>query len=179
MAERIEAGIVSLEADLQECYRLLDGIQHNNKTVRKYIMRAASTGGRQYIKRQYKTVLRKRSGTLYNSITSYVDRRGYKIIFTNSATSDKASAADGRRARYGFMLASGYTVPKDENARKLLTFNINGKWIRTYKHITVEPKDFTEGPVERYFMSVDCTARMEKAAQKQVDYWNKRAEEGR
>ena len=177
MAETIAAGIVSLEADLQECYRLLDGLEHNNKTVRKYIMRAASTGGRQYVKRQYKSVLNKRSGTLYKSITSYVDRNGYKIIFTNNATSDKPTSKDGRLARYGFMLASGYTIePKAGN--KVLTFNINGKWIRKHS-VTVRSKDFTEGPVERYFMSSDCEQRMEKAAQKQVDYWNKRAEEGR
>ena len=64
MAEIIGAGIVSLQTDLQECYRLLDGLEHNNKTVRKYIMRAASTGGRSYVKRQYKSVLHKRTGQL-------------------------------------------------------------------------------------------------------------------
>lgn len=177
MVRVVSSGIVSLETDLQECYRLLDGLQHNNKTVRKYIMRAAATGGRQYVKRQYGKVLHKRSGTLHKSITSYVDRNGYKIIFTNNATSDKPTSKDGRLARYGFMLASGYTiVPKDSN--KVLIFNINGKWIRKHS-VTVQQKDFTEGPVERYFMSSDCDARMEKAAQKQVDYWEKRAEEGR
>ena len=177
MAKQIAAGIISLEADLQECYRLLDGITHNNKTVRKYILRAASTGGRQYVKRQYNSVLHRRSGKLYKSITSYVDRNGYKITFTNDANSGKATSKDGRLARYGFMLAHGYTIePKAGN--KTLTFNINGKWVRKHS-VTVQPKDFIEGPVERYFMSADCEQRMEQATQKQVDYWNKRAEEGR
>lgn len=176
MAEIIGAGIVSLQTDLQECYRLLDGLEHNNKTVRKYIMRAASTGGRSYVKRQYKSVLHKRTGQLYKSLTSYVDRQGYKIVFTNSADSGKKTSKDGRTARYGFMLASGYTIqPKDKG--KTLTFQINGKWVRKYS-VTVRPKDFIEAPVDRYFESHDCEERMEKAAQKQVDYWEKRAAQG-
>lgn len=177
MAEKIAAGIISLEAELSECYRLLDGLTHNHKTVRKYIMRAASTGGRQYVKRNYRSVLHKRSGTLYKSITSYVDSSGYKIIFTNNANSGKPTSKDGRLARYGFMLASGYDI-KPKAGNKVLTFNINGKWVRKHS-VTVQPKDFTESPVDRYFDSADCSARMEQATQKQVDYWNKRAEEGR
>jgi len=176
MAEKISGGVFSLQVELQECYRFLDGIEHNNKTVRKYIMRAASTGGRSYVKRQYKSVLHKRTGQLYKSLTSYVDRQGYKIVFTNSADSGKKTSKDGRTARYGFMLASGYTIqPKDKG--KTLTFQTNGKWVRKYS-VTVQPKDFVEAPVERYFSSHDCEERMEKAAQKQVDYWEKRAAQG-
>ena len=97
-------------------------------------------------------------------------------MFTNSADSGKKTAKDGRTARYGFMLASGYTIePKDKG--KTLTFQINGKWVRKYS-VTVQPKDFVEAPVERYFSSHDCEERMEKAAQKQVDYWEKRAAQG-
>lgn len=172
MAERVY-GVISIQGELQNCYRLLDGIAHNNKTVRKYIMRAASTGARQFIKRNYKSVLNKRTGTLYKSITSYVDRNGYKIIFTNNATSNKPTSKDGRLARYGFMLAHGYTIePKPGN--KVLTFNINGKWKRAHS-VTVRERDFIAEPVERYFNSFEDDARMEKAAQKQVDYWEKRA----
>ena len=175
MAERI-GGAISLQADLQECYKLLDGLETNHKTVRKAIMRAASTGGRQYVKRQFKNVLHSRTGKLYKSIFSYVDKRGYKIVFSNNADSGKRTSKDGRIARYGFMLASGYTItPKQAN--KPLTFNIDGKWVRKYS-VTVAPKDFIEAPVERYMESADCSERMEKAAQKQVDYWEKRAERG-
>lgn len=178
MAERISEGVVSLQVELQQCYRLLDGIEHNNKMVRKYIMTAASRGGRSYVKRQYKNVLNKRSGKLYKSMTSYVDRPAYKIVFTNSADSGKKTAADGRTARYGFMLATGYNVPKDtQDKSRMLIFQINGKWIRKHS-VTVLPKDFVETPVNRYFDSHDCIERMEKAAQKQVDYWEKRAAQG-
>jgi len=172
MAERIGQAI-SLQANLQECYRLLDGLETNRKTVRKAIMRAASTGGRQYVKRQYKNVLHSRTGKLYKSIFSYVDKRGYKIVFSNNADSGKPTSKDGRLARYGFMLASGYTI-KPKDAAKPLTFNIKGKWVRKYS-VTVPPKDFVEAPVERYMSSSDCNQRMEKAAQKQVDYWEKKA----
>lgn len=176
MAEKIAAGIISLEAELSECYRLLDGLSHNHKTVRKYIMRAASTGGRQYVKRQYNSVLHRRTGKLYKSITSYVDSSGYKIIFTNNANSGKPTSKDGRLARYGFMLASGYDL-KPKHA-KALSWEYNGQRFFA-KSVKVEAKDFTESPVDRYFDSADCTERMEKATQKQIDYWNKRAEEGR
>ena len=179
MAEKISAGVISLQVELQECYRFLDGIEHNNKTVRKYIMRAASTGGRQYVKRQYKSVLRKKTGQLYKTMTSYVNRTGYQIVFTNSADSGKRTAADGRTARYGFMLATGYTIPKNKE-KKLLTFrdSRDGKWVRKYGPIEVKAKDFVEAPVDRYFDSHDCEERMEKATQKQVDYWEKRAAQG-
>ena len=178
MAQRIAEGIVSLQVELQECYRLLDGIEHNNKTVRKAIMRAASTGGRSFVKRQYKTVLKKRTGKLYKSITSYVDRPGYKIVFTNSADSGKKTSKDGRTARYGFMLASGYRIkPKDKRKPLIFQDSRNGKWVRRYKEILVLPFDFVEMPVNRYFDSHDCIERMEKAAQKQVDLWEKRAQE--
>lgn len=179
MAEKISGGVFSLQVELQECYRLLDGIEHNNKMVRKYIMSAASRGGRSYVKRQYKNVLRKKTGQLYKTMTSYVDRPAYKIVFTNSADSGKRTAADGRTARYGFMLATGYTIPKNQE-KKLLTFkdSRDGKWVRKYGPIEVKAKDFVEGPVDRYFSSHDCEERMEKAAQKQVDYWEKRAAQG-
>ena len=176
MAEKISEGVISLQVDLQECYRLLDGIEHNNKMVRKYIMSAASRGARSYVKRQYKSVLHKRSGKLYKSITSYVDHPAYKIVFTNSADSGKNTSKDGRIARYGFMLAAGYTVSPKEKG-KVLIFEVNGKWVRKHS-VTVRPKDFVEAPVDRYFDSHDCEERMEAAAQKQVDYWEKRAERG-
>lgn len=171
MAERIGQAI-SLQANLQECYRLLDGLETNRKTVRKAIMRAASTGGRQYVKRQYKNVVHSRTGKLYKSIFSYVDKRGYKIVFSNNADSGKPTSKDGRLARYGFMLASGYEI-KPKNA-KALSWEYNG--VRYFaKHVKVEEKDFVEAPVERYMSSSDCDQRMEKAAQKQVDYWEKKA----
>ena len=178
MAEKFN-GVISIQGELQSCYRLLDGIAHNYKTVRKYIMRAASTGARQYIKRNYKSVLNKRTGKLYKSITSYVDRPGYRIIFTNSATSDKPTSKDGRLARYGFMLAAGYTVTPKPGKALIFKDSRDGKWVRKYGPIEVKEKDYVEAPVERYFNSSDDDARMEKAAQKQVDYWEKRAEAGR
>ena len=179
MAEKIAAGVVSLQVELQQCYRMLDGIEHNNRKVRKYIMQAASTGGRSYVKRQYKSVLHKRSGLLYKTMTSYVDRNGYKIVFTNSADSGKRTAKDGRTARYGFMLASGYTIqPKVKGKALIFKDSRDGKWVRKYGPIEVKAKDFVETPVDRYFDSHDCEERMEKAAQKQVDYWEKRAAQG-
>ena len=70
------------------------------------------------------------------------------------------------------MLASGYTVEAKDDS-KLLTFQIDGKWFRMHS-VTVQPKDFVQKPVENYVESLDCSNRMEKTLQKQIDYWDKK-----
>ena len=93
------------------------------------------------------------------------------VIISNNADSGKNTAKDGRTARYGFMLAAGYTI--EAKTDKGLTFNINGQWFRKHS-VTVAPKDFVEPSVERYVGSSECEQRIDKEFQKQVNYWEKR-----
>lgn len=173
MPENKGEGIISIKAEMKEALAFFSELNANERQIQKRLLTAVGTGGKQYIRRRYKSVLNKRSGLLYKSIKTYVKRNNSDLVFTNTADSGKPTSKDGRTARYGFMLASGYTItPKD--GRKTLTFQINGKWIRKHS-VTVRPKDFVEGPLEVYMMSADVNDRLEKALEKQLEYWEKRA----
>ena len=84
-----------------------------------------------------------------------------------SYISGKKTSKDGRIARYGYMLASGYSITA-KDPHKYLTFNINGKWVKK-KSVTVAPRDFMEEPIDRYMMSGDLKARIDKAFDKQLE----------
>lgn len=173
MAENFGSGIISIQTDLREAFAMMEGLEYNRRTVTKRVLAAFGTGGRQAIRRNYSKVLHKKTGRLYKSITSYVYRNGSRVVFTNNAESGKNTAKDGRAARYGFMLASGYTI-QPKNGKAL--YWEEGGQKHFSKKVTVRPKDWVEDPIDRYADSADAESRMEKAMQKQVDYWEKRAE---
>lgn len=173
MAEIIGDGIVSIKADVKECVDFFENLAVSEKSVSKAIMRSVGQGGRRAVKRNYPTVLKKRTGELYKSIKYKVYRSGGSVVITNSAQTDKHTSKDGRVARYGFMLASGYTI--EAKKKSYLTFNVNGKWVKV-KQVTVHEKDFTEGPVNRYLDSSTCTEDIDKAFQKQIDRVEKKLE---
>ena len=170
MAKVLDEGVISINAEISDAMAYFNGLEVNKKAIQKKLLSAVGTGGKQAIRRNYRSVLKKRSGTLYKSIRSYVKRNGSAVVFTNNAESGKNTGKGGKPGRYGFMLASGYDV---EAKDKLLTFQIDGKWYRMH-HVHVDSKDFTEGPIERYVDSLDCQNRLDTALQKQVDYWDKK-----
>lgn len=162
---------LSVKTDVSEALELFENLNVNRKAITKNLMRTIGTGAKQAVKKEYNHFLHKRSGTLYRSITSKVSRSGTEAIISNNASSGKHTAKDGRIARYGFMLASGYTItPKHHTT---LTFQVNGQWVKKYM-IRVQPVDWVEPPVEKYVESGDAKDKLDKALQKQVDYWDKR-----
>lgn len=170
MASKLGLGVISINTDITEAMAVFNGLDVNRKSIQKKLLGSVGTGGKQAVRRNYRSVLKKRSGLLYKSIKSYVKRNGSAVVFTDTAESGKNTGKGGKSGRYPFMLASGYTV---EAKDKLLTFQIDGKWFRKHS-VTVQPKDFMEAPIERYVESLDCSNRMEKTLQKQVDYWDKK-----
>ena len=164
-------GYIRVGADISECMEFFNGLDVNKKAIQKNLLRSVGTGAKQAVKKNFNHYLKRRSGTLYKSVYSVMTRSGKSVVISNNAESGKNTAKDGRAARYGFMLAAGYTVNAKEGS--CLTFNINGKWIRKHS-VTVRPKDWVEPPVERYVGSADCAARLDKAFQKQVEYWERR-----
>lgn len=172
MAEYKGDGIISIEADIKEAQEYLTMLGMNKKTINKALLRAAGTGGRQAIRKNYKTVLNKRSGNLYKGITSYVKRDGTEVVFTDNVNSGKRTAKDGRIARYGFMLASGYAI-KPLHGKKTLMFEYQG---RKYfpKEVHVDAIDWVEAPINRYAGSLDLQSRLDKAFEKQLAKWEKK-----
>lgn len=165
MAQYLGDGLVSVKADVDEALRFFENLNVSEKTISKAILRSVGQGGRKAMRSGYNAVLKKRTGKLYKSLMYKVYRNGKTLVFTNNADSGKRTAKDGRIARYGFMLASGYTIEAKKG--DYLTFNINGKWMKK-ESVTVTPRDFADTPVNRFLKSQDCDDRIEKAVQKQI-----------
>ena len=165
----VNDGFISVKAEIDECMRFFTNMDVNKNQIQKRIMTAVGTGAKQAVKKNYNHYLNRRSGTLYKSIKSVVTKEA--VYITNNADSGKRTARDGRTARYGFMLAAGYTI--EPKHKKFLSFVSNG---RRYflKSATVKPVNWVEPSVMKYIMSGDCKRRMDNAFQKQVDFWEKR-----
>ncbi len=148
--EKLGQGIISIKADVIECVRFFDGLDVSEKSITKGIMSQVGQGGRLAARKSYPTILHKRTGKLFKSIKYKVYKNGQTVIFSANADSGKRTAKDGRLARYGYMLASGYTIKRGD------------------KTITVEPRDFMERPIDRFMDSHDAKERMDKAFDKQL-----------
>ena len=171
MADNNESKTISVKTDVSEALELFEGLDVNRKAITKNLLSTVGTGAKQAVKKSYNHYLHKRSGKLYKSISSRVARSGDYVAITNNADSGKHTSKDGRLARYGFMLASGYNItPKHA---RFLQFQVNGQWVRKY-NIRVAPVDWVEPPVLKYVDSGDAREKLDKALQKQVDYWDKR-----
>jgi len=154
--------LVSIEAQLDEAKNLLNDLKED-KYLQKNLLTTAAQKTRQKVKISYDGYLNKRSGKLYRSIVYKVAKKG-------------TSAAVYPSAKYGFMLAHGYEVVPKEN---LLTFNINGKWIKTYGPITVGARNFVEDPANRYLQGLGVNYDLEERMQKEVARIEKKAAKGK
>lgn len=168
--ERLGQGIISIKADVLECVRFFDGLNVSEKTITKSIMSQVGQGGRIAARKSYPSILHKRTGKLFKSIKYKVYKNGQTVIFSASADSGKKTSKDGRIARYGYMLASGYTITAKKD---WLNFNINGKWVKV-KSVHVDPFDFMERPIDRYMDSHDAKERIDKAFDKQLQKLEKK-----
>ena len=166
MAYKSDSGVINIKAEIDDAKKFFDGLNVNEKTITKQLLKTTGSGGLSRIRRGYNSVLNKRSGTLYKSLKYVIRDNNTKVVFTNTANSGKKTSKDGRLAYYGFMLASGYDVTAKEG--RWLTFNVNGKWARV-KQIHVAPRDFVEGPIDRFMESGDLDRRLDTTFQKQVE----------
>lgn len=171
MAERISDGILSIRVEINDALLFFQNLDVNKTQISRGLLNTVGAGGKRAIKRSYPSVLHKRSGKLLKSIRYTTFRNGSQVIFSNSAQSDKKTDKRDVFARYGYMLASGYTIHAKYG--DYLTFNINGKWVKK-KSVTVGAKDFTEGPLLRYMASGELNRNLDETFQKQVDRLEKK-----
>lgn len=158
MAEYIGDGIISIKADVDQALRFFDGLGKSERSITRAIGTQVGIGGRNAVRKFYPSILNKRTGKLYKSI--YYKVKKNEVIISANADSGKHTAKDGRLARYGYMLAAGYQIERKR-------IDKDGKEVKT--KITVRPKDFVESPVDRYMMSGDLKARIDKAFDKQLE----------
>lgn len=145
---------VDVKTDIQDVLNELDGFDKERKNIKKNLLREAGRITRKKIKSSYSNYLHKKSGTLYKSMK-------YKL------RKDATGAEVYPTVKYGFMLAQGFTTPKQEGP--LLTFKIGDKWIRTYGPIKVEKRPWTTQPAYRYLSSSEFNHDLENKLQKEVD----------
>ena len=170
MAQQIGEGIISIKADVDQCIMFFDGLGMSEKSVSKAIMTEVGKGGKKASKSNYPGILHKRSGNLFKSIKYKTYKNGKTVIFSANADSGKKTAKDGRIARYGYMLASGYDIYAKKD---WLTFFADGKWHKV-KHVHVDARDFMEKPIDRYMDSGELKQSMDKAFDKQLQKLEKK-----
>ena len=163
-------GSIDMSVEISSALTFFNNLDVNKFEIERRLLKTVGQGSKTAVKRTMGRVVKRRTGTLYKSI--YFTMGRHRVTISTNATSGKPTSKDGRPARYGFMLAHGYTIT-DQN-KETLTFNINGKWIRKHK-VTVPAKDFVEPGVERFIASADCNQRLDKEIAKQVEYWDKRS----
>lgn len=175
-------GAISVKTDISDCMKFFDGLDVNRRKIQERLMRTTGQGAVKAAKQGFSRTLKSRTGNLKRHIRYvmgfkadyvkvYSDAQSNKATSGARATSRGISFESSRLARYGFMLAKGYTIT-DQNA-EVLTFQIGGQWKRKHR-IKVEAKDWIEPSVVRYADSNELHNRLDKEFQKQIDYWEKR-----
>lgn len=160
------AGEVSIQADISEPVRMLTELGAKKTSVMRSILSGIGTAAKKPVKSAYRQVgLKKRTGALYKSIQ--------KKVFKNAkAVMVQAKAQRDGKTFYGYALACGSKITAKN--KKCLTFQIDGKWIRTHS-IQLKAHDFVEAPVKRYLLSSDFKAKLDQLVAKEVVKIEKKA----
>jgi len=176
------SGFISIQADIDDALAFFDGLEVNQKQIQKRLLRTTGIGASKYAKKNF-NALKSRTGKLKKSITYRLGKDGNYVVVTNTAESDNATArreitkrgklGAARKARYGFMLAHGFTnVSKSEN-RPMRFLASDGRWVSVYRY-AVRARNWIEPPVDKYVNSYDLQLRLDAELQRQIDYWEKR-----
>lgn len=186
MARNLDDGAISVKTDIEDCMAFFDGLEVNKTQIRKRLMRVTGRGAVQAAKRGIGNTLHNRTGNLKRGMTYTMGWQGEYVKVYSGADSGKATSGlrpsqrflrhgitheHRRNARYGFMLASGYTATATSSWG--MRFQVGGVWV-TKHSIRVSPKDWLEPSVIRYADSNDLHNRLEKELQNQINYWEKR-----
>ena len=149
---------INVKADVDEAMAMLKNLDGNRKSMRRRILSGIGTSVKQVVKKNYTSLLKKQSRTLYKSVTAK--------IFKSGAAVKISPRAQRSNILYGYALAKGSTI-KARN-EEFLTFKVGDKWIRK-QQITLKPVDWIEAPAKRYLQSSSYRQRLEELVQKETD----------
>lgn len=156
---------VSIESDIREPIAFLTELGGKQKTVMRHILSGVGTSAKNEAKRAYRPLgLSKRTGALYKSITRKVLRSGKGVIVEAKARSEKSIF-------YGYALSKGSTIRAKGD--KLLTFQIDGKWMRKHE-VKLTPTDFIAAPVGKYLTTKEFRDRLDILVEREVRKIEKR-----
>lgn len=174
---KVKTQYISLEAQLDPAFTMLDMMGANHKKTTRAIMRSVGTYGKNYAKRKYTASgLSTGTGNLKRNITSRVLRNGKGVKIESMArsyghTKEGAMFTSLQKSvYYGYALAAGATITAKQD-NKPLTFKIGDKWIRTYA-VKLNSHDFIERPVNTYLTSSEFKTKLNNRLQKEIDKYD-------
>lgn len=144
---------------------MLENLNGNRKSMRRRILSGIGTSVKQAVKKNYTSLLKKQSRTLYKSVTAK--------IFKSGAAVKISPRAQRSNILYGYALAKGSTINSKDS--EFLTFKIGDKWIRK-QQVTLKPVDWIEAPAKRYLQSPSYRQRLDELVQKEITRAEKAAQ---
>ena len=144
---------------------MLENLNGNRKSMRRRILSGIGPSVKQAVKKNYTSLLKKQSRTLYKSVTAK--------IFKTGAAVKISPRAQRSNILYGYALAKGSTIKAKDS--EFLTFRIGDKWIRK-QQVTLKPVDWIEAPAKRYLQSSSYRQRLDELVQKEIDRAEKAAQ---
>lgn len=159
------AEMVSVKTDLDEAMHLLKELDGSQVKMRRRILSGIGTAVKNQVKKNYKSLLNKNSGSLYKSLNSKVIKSGKAVIVSPSAEKNKV--------RYGYVLAKGSVIkPKNKD---FLTFRIGDKWIRKHQ-VTIPERNWVESPAKQYLSSISYRQKIDSLVDKEIQRAEKAAQ---
>lgn len=162
MADNTE--FLSIQTDLDEAMKLFDGLEKESPKIRRRLLAGIGTTVKNKAKREYKTLLKQKSGNLYKSLKRRVIKSGKAVVIDAKARAEN-------QVFYGYALAEGSTITAKND--KYLTFQIDGKWVKK-ESVKLPENDYISKPAERYLGSSEYRQQIDKLVQKEIDKLEKK-----
>ena len=149
--------LINVKADVDEAMTMLEHLNGNRKSMRRRILSGIGTSVKQAVKKNYTSLLKKQSRTLYKSVTAK--------IFKSGAAVKISPRAEHGNILYGYALAKGSTIKA--RSGEFLTFKVGDKWVKKHQ-VTLKPVDWIEAPAKRYLQSASYMQRLDELVQKEI-----------
>lgn len=157
MADNTE--FLSIKTDLDEAMKLFDGLEKESPKIRRRLLAGIGTTVKNKAKREYKALLKQKSGNLYKSLKRRVIKSGKAVVVD-------AKARAKNQVFYGYALAEGSTITA--KSQKYLTFQVDGKWVKK-ESVKLPENDYISKPAERYLGSAEYRQQIDRLVQKEID----------
>lgn len=159
MRRKSNTDFFSIESDITEPINMLNDLGARKKTMMRRLLSGIGTDAKNKVKKGYKSSgLKKRSGTLYKSISKRVIRSGKAVII-------EAKAQAENNVFYGYALSKGSEIRAKDGG--YLTFQIDGKWKKVHS-VKLPERNFVEKPVNDYLKSTAYKEKLDKLVQKEI-----------
>lgn len=155
---------INIESDIQSAQlslRELGDTISEKKFQRQFLSKVGTTAV-SIAKKAYKPRgLNIGTGTLKKSIKKKVTRDGNAVYIEASARK--------KGVKYGYPLSIGAVI----NSKKVLRFQIDGKWVSTHS-FTIPPRDYVNAPIAEWARSAKFQERVDQIIDSEILKWEKK-----